>query len=84
MKRVTENNLKSRFHGCNKVTPPPCPECGTTSTPVAHDTGDGWAWGIECDACGYQGECDSTAFQWPFAVDYAQPFHWELAGVRVV
>jgi len=69
---------------------PVCPECGGTACAVVIHTGDGWAWGWECDECGPDPFCWSDGdpgvgplYEWPFIEDWALGADWERAGVAL-
>ena len=62
-----------------------CP-CDGMMIPMAHDTGDGWTWGLECNLCGtwWGDESPEPPYPWPFDGDYATATDWHLIGVVVI
>lgn len=67
-------------------SPKPC-DCGGTLKPVAHNTGDGWTWGGECDTCGeWFGDDDDGGerYPWPFVGNWAEADDWRVAGYALV
>lgn len=63
--------------------PPVCEHCCTTGKAIAHNTGDGWVWGWECEC---QRLLDDTMgdIDWPFVNDVANGEDWKLAGFELV
>jgi hypothetical protein len=69
---------------------PVCKECDKAAFPAVYNTGDGWAWGWECDRCGPDefwwgdlGEDNDQEWDWPFLRNWAGTDDWERLGIVV-
>ena len=72
--------------GCNTIPIDIYCPCDGWLKPTAHNTGDGWTWGLECTVCGdwWGDESPEPPYPWPFDKETATANDWRALGVEIV